>query len=184
MPTGNDLVQVALTHVGEQYIFGAPVPKDNPNWKGPWDCAEFTSWCVYQVCQKLYGCNNDSGSPASADAYTGFWGRDVQQLGIEVSVEQAAATPGALVLRNPGEKCGHIVISDGNGGTVEAHSTARGVVTDTLSNRRWDIGILPSPPCIQARSPNCSTPSGRQVGAARTAGTGCQLWDLRAAGVE
>jgi hypothetical protein len=142
MPTGIEMLQIAREHVGEQYVFGAPVPKDNSQWSGPWDCAEFVSWCIYQVSQKLYGCNNDSCSPATADAYTGYWGRDVGQLGIKVSVEQAAATSGALVLRNPGEKCGHIVISDGNGGTIEAHSTARGVVTDFLANRRWDTGIL------------------------------------------
>lgn len=142
MPTGNDVVEVARRHIGEKYIFGAPVPKDNRAWKGPWDCAEFASWCVYQVSQKLYGCLNNSGTPAGADAYTGYWGRDVGQLGTEIPLTQAAATPGALVLRNPGAKCGHIVISDGKGGTIEAHSTARGVVADTLDKRRWDIGIL------------------------------------------
>jgi len=142
MPTGKDIVNVARQHIGEKYIFGAPVPKDNPAWKGPWDCAEFASWCVYQVSQKLYGCNDDSCSPSGADAYTGYWGRDVGRLGIEISLAQAATIPGALVLRNPGTKCGHIVISDGNGGTIEAHSTARGVIADTLDNRRWDTGIL------------------------------------------
>jgi len=142
MPTGNDIVETARRHIGEKYIFGAPVPKDNPTWKGPWDCAEFASWCVYQVSQKLYGCNDDSGSPARADAYTGYWGRDAGQLGAVIPMTQAAATPGALVLRNPGTKCGHIVISDGKGGTIEAHSTARGVIADTLDKRRWDVGIL------------------------------------------
>lgn len=142
MPTGNDIVDVARRHIGEKYIFGAPVPKDNSAWKGPWDCAEFASWCVYQVSQKLYGCRANSGAPGSADAYTGYWGRDAGQLGIEIPFDQAAATPGAFVLRNPGTKCGHIVISDGKGGTIEAHSTARGVIADTLGNRRWDTGIL------------------------------------------
>lgn len=142
MPTGKDIIDVARQHIGEKYVFGVPVPKDNSTWKGPWDCAEFASWCVYQVSQRLYGCNDDSGSPASADAYTGYWGRDAGYLGTEISLIRAAATPGALVLRNPGAKCGHIVISDGKGGTIEAHSTARGVIADRLDNRRWDIGIL------------------------------------------
>jgi len=77
-----------------------------------------------------------------ADAYTGYWGRDVGKLGIQISVDQAAATPGAMILRNSGDKTGHIMISDGNGGTIEAHSTARGVIADTLDKRRWDTGIL------------------------------------------
>ena len=36
-----------------------------------------------------------------------------------------------------------MVVSDGRGGTVEAHSSKRGVVRDTLQGRRWDYGILP-----------------------------------------
>ena len=34
------------------------------------------------------------------------------------------------------------MISDGQGGTVEAHSKLRGVIADGLSDRRWDCGIL------------------------------------------
>jgi hypothetical protein len=37
---------------------------------------------------------------------------------------------------------GHIVISDGLGGTIEAMSESRGVTFSTLSGRRWDVGIL------------------------------------------
>ena len=37
---------------------------------------------------------------------------------------------------------GHIAISDGGGGTVEAHSTKAGVIASTISGRRWDMGIL------------------------------------------
>jgi Putative peptidoglycan-binding domain-containing protein len=143
MATGNDIVNLARRHIGERYLLGTAVPKDNASWVGPWDCAEFASWCIYQVSDQLYGCEKDDAClPSHADAYTGYWGRDVKCLGTEIPLEQAAATPGAFVLRNPGRKCGHIVISDGKGGTVEAHSAARGVVTETLSDRRWDTGIL------------------------------------------
>jgi len=52
-------------------------------------------------------------------------------------------TPGAAVLRRPQPGAvGHIVISDGRGGTVEAHSTKLGVIASTISGRRWDMGIL------------------------------------------
>lgn len=34
------------------------------------------------------------------------------------------------------------MISDGQGGTVEAHSPKDGVIQFTLANRRWDMGIL------------------------------------------
>lgn len=140
---GDDLVKLAQKHVGERYVLGTLVPKDNWEWKGPWDCAEFASWLVYQVSEQLYGCDENSRSPSSADAYTGFWGRDVKIVGIRISVDQAARTRGAFVLRAPlRDAIGHIVVSDGEGGTIEAHSSRRGVIEAELSQRTWDAGIL------------------------------------------
>lgn len=141
MATGKEIVKLALEHVGEEYVLGILVPKDNAAWDGPWDCAEFVSWCVYQTAKVLYGCDHDQGNPATADAYTGFWGRDARTIGRQISVAEAARLAGAAVLRL-GPKMGHIVISDGQGGTVEAASTNTGVICHTLSNRRWDMGIL------------------------------------------
>jgi hypothetical protein len=144
MPTGEEIYNLAIKHQGEKYVLGALAPKDNSKWKGPWDCAEFVSWCVYQTANVLYGCDNDDGSPSNADAYTGYWGRDAGKLGKKISLKEAAGTKGAAVLRlsTPSVRVGHIVISDGKGGTIEAHSTKRGVITNTLSGRRWDTGIL------------------------------------------
>lgn len=74
-----------------------------------------------------------------------YWilGGQAVDAGALVSVEDAARIPGACVLRMPGSsRTGHIVISDGKGGTVEAHSSARGVIRHTLNGRRWDRGIL------------------------------------------
>lgn len=141
MAEGKDLVTVALKHLGERYVLGAVAPKNDPAWDGPWDCAEFASWCVYQTAGILYGCANNQGDPALADAYTGYWGRDARTIGKMVSVAEAARIPGAAVLRL-GPKMGHIVISDGRGGTVEAHSSNTGVICHTLNSRRWDMGIL------------------------------------------
>ncbi len=142
-PTGEKIVHIARQHVSEKYVFGVLVPKNNANWKGPWDCAEFVSWAVFQAANTLYGCDKDSGDPANADAFTGYWNRDAGKLGQIISLEQAARTAGAAVLRLPQPGAtGHIVISDGAGGTVEAHSPARGVIQSTLAERRWDTGIL------------------------------------------
>jgi len=141
--TGEDVLQLAGQHVGEKYVLGISVPKDNDSWKGPWDCAEFVSWVTFQTADKLYGCDRDYGDPATADAYTGYWDRDARNLGQIISLDQAAQTAGAFVLRIPAPgTTGHIVISDGKGGTVEAHSSQDGVVTLSLANRRWDMGIL------------------------------------------
>jgi N-acetylmuramoyl-L-alanine amidase len=140
---GDQIVALARTHIGEKY-HSMVVPKDNANCTGPWDCAEFASWFVYQVTGRLYGCNHDIGNPSTADAYTGAWRDDAERFGTLISINDAAGTPGAAVLRYPlqagGE--GHIVISDGKGGTVEAHSPADGVVSLKLNGRRWDTGVL------------------------------------------
>ena len=107
---------------------------------------------MYQVAGELYGCSSNAADPALADAggeerrgtpdrYTGFWLRDALALGKAVPVDEAARTPGAAVLRHSGAG-GHIVISDGRGGTIEAHSTRRGVIRHSLANRRWDTGVL------------------------------------------
>jgi murein L,D-transpeptidase YcbB/YkuD len=142
-PTGGQIIQLAQQHVGEKYVFGVLVPKNNSAWKGPWDCAEFASWTIFQVVATLYGCDNDSGNPATADAFTGHWQRDATSLGEIISLDDAARTLGAAVLRIPQPGAvGHIVFSDGRGGTVEAHSTKDGVIRSTLANRRWDMGIL------------------------------------------
>ena len=81
MATGPELLQCARAHLGEPYRFGARVPKDDPHWRGPWDCAEFVSWLVYQVSGALYGCADNSVRPRIADAWTGYWARDVESLG-------------------------------------------------------------------------------------------------------
>ena len=143
MPTGQAMIALAKRHIGEPYT-SVVVPKDDPNWAGPWDCAELLSWLVYQVSDQLYGCVDDGAPPATADAYTGGWEHDSAELGRRVSIQRAAATPGGILLRYPptaGAE-GHAVICDGVGGTVEAKNTASGVVADTVQHRYWDTGVL------------------------------------------
>src|SRR5216110_605449 len=141
--SGERILQLGRRHIGEPYVLGSLAPKNNSKWKGPWDCAEFASWLVFQAAGVLYGCTSDSGDPASADAYTGDWARDAETLGVKISVDQAMRTPVATVLRRPQPGAvGHIVVSDGRGGTVEAHSAKAGVIASTVSGRRWDMGIL------------------------------------------
>ena len=97
-PTGAGLLRRAREHIDEKYV-NVLVPKDDPNWKGPWDCAEFMSWLVYQEARILYGCEDDKAKPSKAEAYTGAWQKDVERLGIRVSVDTAVATVGGIVLR-------------------------------------------------------------------------------------
>lgn len=143
MATGAGLLERARKHIGEEYV-NTRVPKDDPNWHGPWDCAEFMSWLIYQEAGKLYGCTNNNAQPSQADAYTGAWQNDSKTLGIRIPVNEAAATVGAILLRYPPApgKMGHIVLSDGKGGTVEAMGKAFGVRAGTVQGRHWDTGVL------------------------------------------
>ncbi len=142
---GEELLALARTYIGGRYVLGARVPKDHPNYpadKGM-DCAEFVSYLIARLTGRLYGCVDNSAPMSSADAYTGAFWKDVNKRGVALTVEEAAATPGAFVLRRPGRSgIGHIAISDGQGGTVEAKSTREGIVADRISGRRWDIGGL------------------------------------------
>lgn len=141
--TGKEILNLGNKHVGEPYKLGSQVPKNDRAWKGPWDCAEFVSWIIFQISGRLYGCNNDLGNPAVADAYTGYWRNDAETRGKIITAQQATRTPGAAILRVPAVGLsGHIVISDGKGGTVEARSHIDGVINSVVNGRRWDFGIL------------------------------------------
>ena len=144
MATGEDVYKLAVKHESEDYILGSLAPMNNKNWRGPWDCAEFVSWCVYQASGILYGCKNDHlPNPGLVDAYTGWWRRDADLLGRKVSVDLAAQTIGGIVLRYPQPHLmGHVAICDGKGKTIEAHSHATGVMKNKVAGRRWDVGVL------------------------------------------
>ncbi|MDR6563559.1 MULTISPECIES: peptidoglycan-binding domain-containing protein [unclassified Arcicella] len=138
MSTGKKILELAQKHVGEKYVFGAHVPFENSNYKGPWDCAEFVSWIVFQSTQIKIGVRGN-------EAYTGYWADDVPKLCKKINISEAGQTYGAIVFRSPGFKgikIGHIAFSDGNGGTVEAKSTKDGVCKSTIDGRQWEFGIL------------------------------------------
>jgi N-acetylmuramoyl-L-alanine amidase len=137
--TGEDIVDLAAKHLGQTYRLGTLVPKNNAGWGGPWDCSEFCSWLVYQTSGQLYGCVGTN--PATAKAFTGYWRDDANARGKIIAIEEARRTPGAFILRVP-TTIGHIVVSDGRGGTVEAMGAAYGVRRGPISGRVWDFGIL------------------------------------------
>ena len=159
MAEARSLLRLARAHVGERYVLGAQVPKGNPEWRGPWDCAEFASWCVYQVAGVLFGCKPKRDANA-ADAYSGFWMDDARASGTVIPIAQAAATAGAFLVRAPTSGAvGHVVICAGGGRTVEAHSTKRGVIESSTDGRRWDIGVLV--PGIDTTTPPAPEPPKR-----------------------
>lgn len=141
MPTGSDLVRLAETRLGQRYV-NVNVPKNNPNWQGPWDCAEFVSWVVFQITGKLFGCLKNSAPPAEANAYSGSWGRDVKKgLLKKTTLSEAIDTPGVVLIRIPplGQQMGHVALSDGLGGTVEAAGGGRGLCKRKVQDNVWDF---------------------------------------------
>lgn len=139
MVTGRDLLNLAKTRIKEKYA-NVFVPKDQPNWHGPWDCAEFASWVVYQKAGKLFGCTDDEGNPSTTEAYSGAWVRDVENgLLIQTNRETANTTAGVILIRKPPlpGRMGHVAISDGEGGTVEAAGTGLGVKAGKVEGRLW-----------------------------------------------
>lgn len=146
MATGKDLLAAARIHLGETYVFGARVPMNNANWRGPWDCAEFITYVVNKLTNKLYGYN-----AAEGESYTGYWQNDVERkIVTAISIEKAKSTPGAILLRRPKtiankKIIGHIAFCSGTGGTVEARGSKYGVCEYMVGNnneRGWDTGLL------------------------------------------
>lgn len=143
MATNTDLVKLANKHVGETYVLGAFAPKDNANWKGPWDCAEFVSWLMFQTTGLLLGCTNNNDAPSRADAFSGAWARDAALSQRPISLGQAKGTAGAVLVRKPAPGgIGHVAISQGDGTTIEAHSAKKGVSNQQVDGRRWDLAML------------------------------------------
>lgn len=139
---GKSLVELCKTKIGQEYVFGARVPLNDHEWSGPWDCAELCSWGVFQACEIIYGCTDNEVKPEKGEAYTGSWKRDMRNLGIEISVQEALKTPGAMLLKRSGSS-GHIAVSLGDGGgTVEAKGRKYGVVSDVAHGRTWNYGVL------------------------------------------
>jgi|GEM_PF-761584 len=142
--TGQDVLDVGLTRVGQKYILGARVPLDNPNWKGPWDCAEFTSWCAYQAYGQIFG----AGNPAridKAEPYSGYWYSEAKAKGRIIAWQDALKIPGAALIRAPAAgRIGHTAFSMGdNDRTLEARGAAFGVgVFNGANGRPWSMGCL------------------------------------------
>ncbi|MFG1420296.1 peptidoglycan-binding domain-containing protein [Roseixanthobacter liquoris] len=141
---GQDVIDIGKTRVGQKYVWGARVPLNNPNWAGPWDCAEFTSWCAYQAYGRIYGAGT-TRSLSEADPYSGYWYAEARKAGTAISRQEALKIPGAALIRAPGPgKTGHVAFAMGdNDRTLEARGAAYGVgIFDRAATRPWSIGWL------------------------------------------
>lgn len=136
---GIDLINFLEKYKGKPYVFGVVVPKKEANYSGDkgFDCAEFITYGSGQV-YGFFGFGTRGG-----DAFTGYMVQDFEKFGRKITVEQAARTPGAILMREPKPGAiGHTAASKGDGTTIEAHSTKYGVTNSKVDGRRWDYGFL------------------------------------------
>lgn len=141
---GQDVITIGSGRVGQRYVLGAQVPLDNPNWRGPWDCAEFVSWAVYQAYGIIFGAGN-ARKVAQAEPYSGYWYDEAQRHGTVIAWQDALSIPGAVLIRRPTSRViGHVAFSMGDGQrTLEARGAAYGVnIFDGAKKRSWGIGCL------------------------------------------
>lgn len=140
MHTGQELLKQAETELGDEYVYGADVPLvQGDNYQGPTDCAEFATEVVQEITGEIYGALQPHST--NPDPWTGQWFAEMNSgKVIEIPVEQAIRTPGALLLRFD-RRVHHIAFSDGKGGTVEAMGADYGV-TRGWAKGRFQYGIL------------------------------------------
>ncbi|MBN8944961.1 MAG: peptidoglycan-binding protein [Rhizobiales bacterium] len=141
---GQDVIDIGSTRLKQQYVLGAHVPLDNPNWQGPWDCAEFTSWCAYQAYGMIFGAGNVT-KVAKAEPYSGYWYAEARKKALVISPAEALKIPGAVLIRAPAPgKIGHVAFALGdNDRTLEARGAAFGVgIFKGAAGRSWSIGCL------------------------------------------
>jgi hypothetical protein len=139
--TGNDLLKEAEKRLGAEYEFGADVPlEQGDDYQGETDCAEMATEVVHEVTGRIYGALNPRS--ANPDPWTGAWYADmVAGNVIQVTVDRAMRTPGALLLRR-NKSGGHIAFSNGKGGTVEAMGEKWGVCRGRAAGRGFQWGIF------------------------------------------
>lgn len=158
---GREIVKLANQFKGGGYELGALPFRINANYltefrdgkdpfdpkriKGKTDCAEFVTTVLFGKTKKLYGANNNEEKELKkVDAWTNFFKRDYDNsLFDKITPSEAAKIPGAIVLRyTKNSRIGHIVISEGTGTTIEAHSGKLGITNALLSGRTWDAAFL------------------------------------------
>ena len=179
MTPASEIARLASTRIGQQYVLGSRARYDDPDYRGPWDCAELATWAVRQVTGALVGVS------AAGDAYSGAWAEAGGRPAIvlpdplpsdavrwtaprAIHPEVAAGTPGAILVRAPSAPgaSGHVaIVSSSSGATVEAYDTAHGVIASSAVGRRWTCGIVVPGVEYVLRRISLSSPAVLRIGA-------------------
>lgn len=123
--TGKKVVQKAMSQAGDPYIFGYEVDLKDVDPEA-FDCSELVEW----TCAQL---GVEPRMPDGAAAQADHCGRN----GTKITIQEAVKTPGALLFRlYPSGN--HVVISRGDGSTIEAKGKDYGVGVFSTAGRGWN----------------------------------------------
>lgn len=123
--TGKAVVAKAMTQAGDPYIFGTEVDLNDPD-PDAFDCSELVQW----VCAQL------KVVPTMPDGAI-YQRNHCQKYDTIITMAEAVKTPGALLFRIQADGSNHVVISRGDGSTIEAKGTAYGVGIFSLNTKNF-----------------------------------------------
>lgn len=129
-PRASVFVAAAAAYAGVPYVLGAEGDLD-PGFAAvhALDCSELVQVALADL---------DLRAP---DGHWVQW-RWCRDAGLLISVDEAIATPGALLFVYDGTVIGHVAISRGDGFTVEARGRAWGTGSWPAAGRGWTHGAL------------------------------------------
>ncbi|TDQ00747.1 NlpC/P60 family protein [Labedaea rhizosphaerae] len=133
-PRRDKFLQVATAQTGDDYVWGAKAGMDDPN-PSAFDCSDLVQWSTHQVGVDL---------PRTAWEQYEF----LHKKGYTIPVEQGIHTPGALLFSfssdpdsgHPAHS--HVVISLGNGKTMEAKGSQYGVGSWEANTHRFQYAVV------------------------------------------
>lgn len=125
--TGAMVVNKFMTQKGKPYIFGYEVNLNDPS-PPAFDCSEGVQW----TCAQLHI------TPVMPDGAANQY-EHCKKYGTIIPIEEAIRTAGALLFRISSEG-NHVVISRGDGTTIEARGAAYGVGVWNSTGRDWTGG--------------------------------------------
>ncbi len=132
MTTAADFVRLVLAQEGDEYVFGAEVSKADPD-PDRFDCSELIEWA----------CGWLGVVPTMPD---GSWlqARHCQTNDTLIPIDQGMKTRGALLFAFSSDpfvggrpSSAHVVVSLGDGRTIEARSRTHGIGVFSAYNRGW-----------------------------------------------
>jgi len=127
--TGKKVVSKAMTQNKDPYIFGYEVDLDDPN-PDAFDCSELVQWDCHQL----------EISPEMPDGAANQY-EHCKKYNTIIPIDEAVRTPGALLFRITPDG-NHVVISRGDGSTIEAKGKYYGVGVFSTAGRDWTAGAL------------------------------------------